>query len=161
MQTDPSLDASSQSSRKTAPFTFETLDTAPVAETAIIDAGLDAWNCAAAPLNAIQPVTCVARAPSGEVVGGAVGRTWGECAELQQLWVESEHRRNGIGSELVRLFEARAKARGCRTLYLTTFSFQAPALYQSLGYRPAVEVRGFPSGIVKYVMVRTVEPDEV
>jgi GNAT superfamily N-acetyltransferase len=143
------------------PLTYETLDTGPDAETAIIDAGLEASNMAAAPLNDVRPITCIARASSGDVVGGAVGRTWGECAELQQLWVATEHRRNGIGSQLVKLFEARAKARGCRTLYLTTFSFQAPSLYQSLGYRPAAELRGFPSGIVKYLMVRTIAPNEI
>ena len=142
------------------PVTFETLDSAPAAETAIIDGGLDAWNVAAAPLNDVHPITCVARASSGDVVGGAVGRTWGECAELQQLWVALEHRRNGIGSQLVKLFEARAKARGCRTFYLTTFSFQAPRLYQSLGYESAVALSGFPSGIVKYLMVRTLVPHE-
>ena len=137
------------------PLTFETLDTDGAAA-AIVDAGLDATNRAAAPLNGVRPITCIARAPSGDVVGGAVGRTWGECAELQQLWVAPEHRRNGIGSHLVKLFEASAKVRGCRTLYLTTFSFQALRLYQSLGYKSAVEIRGFPDGIVKYIMVRTI-----
>ena len=140
-------------------LTFETIDTDPVA-IAIIDSGLDASNMAAAPLNEVRPITCVARVPSGDVVGGAVGRTWGECAELQQLWVAPEHRRKGIGSHLVKLFEASAKARGCRTLYLTTFSFQAPRLYESLGYRHATEFRGFPGGIVKYIMVRTIAPHE-
>jgi GNAT superfamily N-acetyltransferase len=143
------------------PFTFETLDDRAAGETAIIDAGLKASNRAAAPLNDVRPMTCIARGPSGGVVGGAMGRTWGECAELQQLWVAPEHRRNGIGTQLVKLFEDRARVRGCRTLYLTTFSFQAPALYRSLGYRPAAEVRGFPGGIVKYLMVRTLAPHEV
>ena len=144
----------------TVPLTFETFDTAPVAETALIDAGLDASNWAGAPLSDVRPITCIARGPSGEVVGGALGRTWGECAELQQLWVAPEHRRNGIGTRLVELFEARAAARGCRTLYLTTFSFQAPGLYRSLGYRSAAELRGFPGGIVKFLMVRTLAPRE-
>ena len=142
-------------------FTFETLDTGPVAETAIIDAGLDAANVEDAQLSDVRPITCIARTSSGKVVGGAVGRTWGECAELQQLWVAREHRRNGVGTHLVKLFEARAMARGCRTLYLTTFSFQAPALYRSLGYRSAAELRGFPGGIVKYLMVRTIPSHEV
>jgi GNAT superfamily N-acetyltransferase len=141
-------------------FTFEDFDDRPVAEASIIDAGLDAANRAAAPLDDVRPITCLVRAPSGDVVGGALGRTWGECAELQQLWVAPEHRRNGLGSQLVKLFEARAKARGCRTLYLTTFSFQAPTLYESLGYRSAAELRGFPGSIVKYLMVRTIAPHE-
>jgi ribosomal protein S18 acetylase RimI-like enzyme len=139
---------------------FETLDTSPTSEAAVIDAGLEAANIAAAPLNDVRPLTCVARAPSGDVVGGAVGRTWGECAELLQLWVAPEHRRHGIGTHLVTLFEAGAKARGCRTFYLTTLSFQAPELYQSLGYRSVADLRGFPAGIVKYLMVRTIAPNE-
>jgi ribosomal protein S18 acetylase RimI-like enzyme len=140
--------------------TFETHDTGPIAEAGIVDAGLDAANIAAAPLQDVRPISCLARAPTGEVIGGAVGRTWGECAELIQLWVAPDRRRNGIGARLVRLFEAGATARGCTTLYLTTFSFQAPGLYRSLGYRSAVELRGFPNGIVKYIMVRTIAPHE-
>lgn len=88
------------------------------------------------------------------MIGGAVGRTWGECCELQQLWVDPAQRRQGIGARLVREFEQRAQARGCRTFYLETFSFQAPSLYRSLGYAVAHELHGFAPGIVKYLMVR-------
>lgn len=137
-------------------LTFQTLDRKSDVEAAIVDAGLDASNLAAAPLADVRPIVCVARNASGKVVGGLVGRTWGECAELQQLWVTPDERRKRIGTRLVKLFETRVKARGCCTLYLTTFSFQAPALYRSLGYRAAAEVRGFPDGIVKYLMVRTI-----
>ncbi len=42
----------------------------------------------------------------------------------------------------------------CRTYYLETFSFQAPAFYAALDYQPAATIRGFPAGIVKYLMVR-------
>jgi ribosomal protein S18 acetylase RimI-like enzyme len=104
----------------------------------------------------VVPLACFARLPCGAVVGGAVGRTWGECCELQQLWVDEARRRQGIGADLVRAFEARASARGCRTFYLHTFSFQAPKLYRSLGYEVAVALEGFAPGIVKYLMVRRV-----
>jgi len=137
-------------------FTYSTHDEA-TPEGAVVDAGLDDWNAHAAPLDAVQPITCIARTQSGEVVGGAVGRTWGTCAELQQVWVAPPHRRRGVGSRLVRLYEARASERGCRTFYLTTFSFQAPSLYRSLGYEVALELLGFPDGIVKYLMVRSVD----
>ena len=56
-------------------------------------------------------------------------------------------------------FERHAQARGCNTFHLETFSFQAPALYRSLGYEVRLELRGFPAGIVKYTMVRDISAD--
>lgn len=133
---------------------FETFDGPPPAEAAIVDEGLDAFNQESAPLDAVEHVTCIVRDAGGAVIGGAAGRTWGECAELLQLWVSPAHRRQGIGTRLVRRFEDHVAARGCRTCYLTTFSFQAPDLYRALGYAAASEIRGFPRGIAKYLMVR-------
>jgi len=142
------------------PITYETHDYEPPDETPIVDNGLGEANHAAAPIDAVAPLTCFARDDAGAVIGGVVGRTWGECGELQKLWIAPTHRQHGIGARLVKLFEARAKQRGCRMFYLTTFSFQAPAFYKALGYLPAHEIRGFPAGIVKYLMVRTVASDE-
>ena len=138
------------------PVRFETLDGRPPHEAGIVDDGLDAFNHDSAPLDGVAYVTCVARDDAGGVIGGAVGRTWGECAELLQLWVEPGHRRRGIGASLVRRFEDHAVSQGCTTCYLTTFSFQAPRLYRALGYEVAWEVKGFPQGIVKYEMVRKI-----
>ena len=132
---------------------FDVHDEVPAADGAIVDDGLGVFNERAAPLDGVQRLSCFARV-DGLVVGGAVGRTWGACCELQQLWVEERLRRNGLGAELVRRFEQRAIARGCTTFYLETLSFQAPSLYRRLGYRVAHETHGFPDGIVKYLMVR-------
>ena len=129
-------------------------DDVPALEGRLVDNGLGDANEAAAPLHQVRGLSAFARAPSGAVVGGAVGRTWGECCELQQLWVDPAQRRRGVGARLVREFERRAETRGCRTFYLETFSFQAPSLYRSLGYEVAHELRGFAPGIVKYLMVR-------
>ena len=123
----------------------------------IVDQGLGDANEAAAPLHQVRALSCFAREASGAVIGGAVGRTWGMCCELQQLWVEPARRRQGIGAELVRQFEARAPARGCRVFYLETFSFQAPRLYESLGYRIRSTIAGFAPGVEKYLMVRETE----
>ena len=128
----------------------------PPEECALVDAGLGEFNDQAAPLHEVQPLSCFARSPSGQVGGGAVGRRWGSCCELQQLWVEPTHRRKGIGAQLIQAFEARAKAHGCISFYLETLSFQAPGLYSSLGYKVAYEYAGFPHGIVKYHMVKQV-----
>jgi len=120
----------------------------------LVDEGLGRYNDAAAPLHEVRPLAAVARLPSGQVAGGAVGRTWGRCCELQQLWVEPALRRQGIGARLVREFEAAAAARGCDVFYLESFSFQAPSLYRSLGYAVKLELSGFAPGVTKYVMVR-------
>jgi GNAT superfamily N-acetyltransferase len=141
-------------------LTFDVHDDVPEPEGGIVDDGLGEANAAAAPLSEVRGLSCFARLPSGAVIGGAVGRTWGDCCELQQLWVDPVHRKRGVGARLVRLFEERAAARGCSTFFLETFSFQAPSFYESLGYAPATEFRGFPHGIVKYVMVRHAVPTD-
>ena len=135
-------------------------DDLPPDEGAIVDAGLGTFNDAAAPLHEVQPLACFARAAGG-VVGGAVGRTWGPAAEIQQLWVADAHRHRGVGTALVRAFEARAAERGCRSCYLETLSFQAPRFYAALGYRVAFELRVLPYGVVRYTMLRELGPDAV
>ncbi len=59
-------------------------DELPPADAAIVDAGLGGFNDAAAPLHEVRPMSCFARTPDGAVLGGAVGRTWGPAAEIQQ-----------------------------------------------------------------------------
>ena len=135
-------------------ITYTRHDNLPEAESRVVDEGLGAANDRAAPLHEVQPLSCFARLASGEVVGGAVGRSWGNCCELQQLWVEPGHRRQGIARSLIEAFEAHARTRGCRTFYLETFNFQAPELYRSLGYRVSHQHAVYPHGIVKYLMVR-------
>ncbi len=126
-------------------------------EAALVEAGLDATNAAIDALRNVRPLLVFAREPADTVIGGAVGRTWGACCELRQLWVASSHRGTGIGSRLVRAVERRAIERGCRLLYLETFSFQAKPFYEKLGYKVALEIRGFDDGIVKYMMTRDLE----
>ena len=142
------------------PLSFTVHEEVPSTEGRLVDAGLGEANEAAAPLSEVRPLSCFARRADGEVLGGAVGRTWGACCELQQLWVAPGSRRQGIGARLVREFERKALTRGCRVFYLETFSFQAPALYRALGYRAELTLRGFPHGIAKYTMVRSEVPGE-
>ena len=123
----------------------------------VVDTGLDDFNMAAAPLHEVRPLACFLRDAQGAVIGGAVGRTWGACAELQQLWVRSELRRQGLGAQLVRAFEQRAAQRGCTLVYLETFSFQAPRLYASLGYEMRHSVGGYAPGIEKHWMVHVLQ----
>lgn len=136
-------------------LTLTVHDSLPPDETRLVDEGLGAANDLAAPLHEVRPISCFVRAPDGAVVGGAVGRRWGRCCELQQLWVAPEHRRQGIGARLVRAFERHAFSHGCTISYLETFNFMAPSLYRALGYAVAHTHGVYPHGIERYLMVRT------
>ena len=136
-------------------LTLTVHDGLPPDETRLVDEGLGASNDAAAPLHEVRPLSCFVRTPDGAVVGGAVGRRWGRCCELQQLWVAPGSRRRGIGARLVRAFERQAYSHGCTVAYLETFNFQAPSLYRSLGYAVVHTHAVYPHGIERHLMVRT------
>jgi GNAT superfamily N-acetyltransferase len=133
---------------------FSVHDQPDPAAAAIVDQGLDEANEQAAPLDEVAPLQCFVRDAGGRVVGGAVGRTWGECCELQQLWVDPALRQQGLGGRLLQAFEQRAMERGCKLCYLYTFSFQAPGFYRAHGYETGLAIEGFGRGIVKHTMLR-------
>lgn len=137
-----------------AGLAFTRHDEPPRDDAARVDRGLGDANDAAAPLHEVRPMACFARDGAGEVVGGAVGRSWGACCELQQLWVDPVRRGQGIGRRLVREFEAIALARGCSVCYLETFDFQAPEFYRMLGYGVRYTHDVYPHGIRRHLMLR-------
>jgi GNAT superfamily N-acetyltransferase len=137
-----------------ARFAIEVHDQPPADATGVVDQGIGEHNDSAAPLHQVQPLASVARDAQGQVIGGAVGRTWGQCCELMQLWVQPEHRLHGLATELMRAFETRAAERGCRVFYLETWSFQALGFYQGLGYELRLAIEGFGPGLVKYSLVK-------
>ena len=51
--------------------------------------------------------------------------------------------------------EATAIERGCRLIYLDTFTFQAPEFYYGLGYEIACQLDGFPDGGSKFILRKT------
>ncbi|MCP3905864.1 MAG: GNAT family N-acetyltransferase [Planctomycetes bacterium] len=135
---------------------WEAVDDPPGPDARVVDEGLDAFNRGAVDLGAVKNFGCFARLESGAIIGGALARRWGTSCELQQIWVDEDHRRRGIGRRLVELVEAHARARGCTLVYLDTFSFQAPAFYRELGYDVACEIGGFPDGS-KFIMRKRLE----
>jgi GNAT superfamily N-acetyltransferase len=134
---------------------FSAFDAPPEAELRVVDDGLEQYNHSVAPLSGVKRLASFATDGSGRVVGGAVGRTWGRCCELLQLWVAEDFRSMGIGTRLLRQFEVHAIQRGCDVFYLTTLSFQAPVFYGKHGYASLAEISGYPDGITKHLMHKT------
>jgi GNAT superfamily N-acetyltransferase len=82
----------------------------------------------------------------GKVVAGIAGWTWGDCCELQSLWVQPDLRGRGLATQLILAAEAEAAARGCTQTVHFTHAFQAQSLYEQNGYEVVGRVDGFPSG---------------
>jgi len=136
------------------PLAFSNTDTPPEDKLLAIDTGLERYNYSVAPLAEVRQLAAFATDEAGTVVGGAVGRTWGSCCELLQIWVSPELRSHGVGSRLLQEFEAHGRTRGCSTFYLTTLSYQAPEFYRRHGYAVLAQISGYPDGIVKFLMHR-------
>ncbi len=127
----------------------------PADAAVLVDDGIDHHNTTRAPLHDVRALACIAWL-DGCTIGGAVGRTWGQLAELQQIWLDEAQRRHGVGRQLMQAFEATAAGRGCTQVYLDTFSFQAPHFYRALGYRVVLKLEGYAPGITKFTMLKSI-----
>jgi GNAT superfamily N-acetyltransferase len=83
---------------------------------------------------------------AGTIVAGISGWTWGDCCELQSLWVAPRLRGLGLATRLIAAAEAEAATRGCLQTVHFTYDFQAQALYEDNGYELVGRVQDFPSG---------------
>ena len=78
------------------------------------------------------------------ILAGLYGFTWADWLEIKFVWVREELRGQGYGRRLVETAEAEARARGCHHVWLDSYTFQAPAFYQRLGYEVFGILRGYP-----------------
>jgi GNAT superfamily N-acetyltransferase len=107
---------------------------------------LDAVNAAATVGTApARELTVRVVGESGELLAGMSGWTWGVAAGIGMTWVSQGARGQGLGTELLALFEGEARARGCTHVFVTSFTFQAPGFYERHGYREIFRWQGVPT----------------
>ena len=75
------------------------------------------------------------RDPVGAIRAGLIGNCYAGWLFINLLWVEAGLRRGGIGSALIAEAEQHARALGCHSSYVDTFSFQGPTFYPKFGYQ--------------------------
>ena len=81
----------------------------------------------------------------GELVAGLSGWTWGQAAGIAMTWVHEDQRGTGMGASLIDAFEDEARKRGCKHVFVTSLTFQAPGFYQRLGYEEIFRWESVPT----------------
>jgi len=98
----------------------------------------------------------VLRNDKHEIIAGIGGWTWADACEVTQLWVDEKARGMGIGKVLLTLAEKEARDKGCLTMLIKTYSFQAPGFYLKHGFETAYVVKDFPSGHQYFTLIKTI-----
>ncbi len=92
---------------------------------------------------------------AGRTVAVAAGYTWAGVSELKQMWVDEAHRGRGYARDLLNAFVTEASARGVRRIWVASYDFQAPAMYERAGFKRMAEFEGWPEGHTNFILCKT------
>ena len=99
----------------------------------VVGDGLSRFNHGVAGYTDQEPLAVVVEDPvSGQVVGGATGRTSLGLLFLDLFYLPEDMRGRGVGTDALGRFEAEGRRRGCRAGLVMTISFHAPGSQLSL-----------------------------
>ena len=118
---------------------------------------LRAYNRDAAAPPAEAPLTILLRDEDGRTIGGLIGVSAYDWLIVELVFVPRELRAQGFGAALLTRAEAIARARGCRGVWLDTFSFQARGFYEKLGYAVFGAVEDHPIGAARYFLKKLLD----
>jgi GNAT superfamily N-acetyltransferase len=113
---------------------------------------LDMYNVGVTGFTEYSPVNLFLRDDGDEVQGGLLAAIWGGVLYIRVLWVSRALRGKGHGQRLLAAAEQRAIERGCRHVFLDTFSFQAPDFYVKQGYEIYARADDWPVGHAHYFL---------
>jgi len=138
-----------------------TLTDAPsVADFSAVFHALDDFHAPVAGHARLHPLAVLLHDESGTVTGGLVGRTVYSWLIIEMLFVPALLRGAGVGSALVRMAEAAARARGCIGMQVDTFDPQARSFYQRLGFTVFGVQHDLPPGQCCFYLCKRLGPAE-
>ncbi|HEV2366195.1 MAG TPA: GNAT family N-acetyltransferase [Caulobacteraceae bacterium] len=134
------------------PFQIEARDDFTAAEIEALEDRLYEHNKTAVGRDDGRWIGFTVRGEDGALIAAVAGYTWAGYSEVRQVWVDPAHRRRGWARRLMEAAIAEARARGCETMFLATYDFQAPWLYRALGFTEAARIDGWPPGHANFIM---------
>ena len=98
-----------------------------------------------------------ARDEGGKMRGGLIGKRKGDWLCIDFLWVCGTTRGTGLGSQIIRDAEARAREWGCSHMLVDTASFQALPFYQKCGFTLKLSLDDFPyAGMQRHYLSKAI-----
>jgi GNAT superfamily N-acetyltransferase len=97
----------------------------------------------------------VMRDEAEHIIGVAAGYSWAGTSELKQMWIDEAHRGRGYARRLLNAFVAEAASRGVRRIWVASYDFQAPEMYQRAGFERMAVFEGWPEGHSNIVLCKT------
>ena len=97
----------------------------------------------------------VIRDEAGRTIAVAAGYSWAGTSELKQMWVDEAYRGRGYAREVLNAFVAEAANRGVRRVWVASYDFQAPGMYEKSGFKRVAEFAGWPEGHSNVILCKT------
>ena len=130
-------------------------DAPDAADLAVINDGLRAYNTEKAGYDDYKPLAVfVTDSATGKVLGGLHGGSYMGQLRVDRFFLPEDHRRDRIGSRVLKMAEEEGRKRGCTRVTLNTMEIQAPGFYLKQGYEMAAKLDCDPPGITRYVMTK-------
>lgn len=99
-----------------------------------------------------EDVSFILKDDLGEIIGGITANVFWHHMHIESLWVDKSVREKAYGRELLKKMETLAIDKGCRFIFLDTFSFQAPEFYKNNGYEIFGTIEDHPKGFNQYFL---------
>jgi N-acetylglutamate synthase-like GNAT family acetyltransferase len=116
---------------------------------------LDDHNRRATGHNDSRGLAFVIRDEAGRTIGVAAGYSWAGTSELKQMWIDEAYRGRGYARELLNAFVAEAARRGVRRIWVASYDFQAPGMYEKAGFKRVAEFAEWPEGHANVILCKT------
>lgn len=101
-----------------------------------------------------QGLGFVIRDEAGEMIGAVAGYTWAGVSELRHMWVDKAYRGRGYARALLEAFVKEARGRGARRIWVASYDFQAPEMYEKAGFNRVAAFEGWPEGHVNVLLCK-------
>ena len=89
---------------------------------------------------------------NNKLIGGAIGYIEWKWYFLDQLYIDEEYRKSGIGTKIINKIEQYAKENRLLGVRIETWSFQARGFYEKMGYQVYATFEDCPPGTIYYFL---------